>query len=166
MEAILSRHSVRDFKGGEIAKETLEKLLHAGMAAPSAMHSSPWHFVVVTERERLDGVAKIHPYANMSLKASAGILVCGEPGREAFVEFFDQNCSAAVENILIAATDLGLGAVWVGVHPNKTHVKNFREYFNLPDGIVPFTWVPIGYPQSPARPDNRLDLSRVHSNVW
>ena len=132
MEAILSRHSIRDFVGGEIPEETLEKLVHAGMSAPSAMHSAPWHFIVVTDRNRLDGVSNIHPYAAMSLKASAGILVCGEPDRESFREFFDQNCAAAVENILIAVSDLGLGAVWVGIHPNETHRENFTKYFQLP----------------------------------
>ncbi|MDR1401926.1 MAG: nitroreductase family protein [Puniceicoccales bacterium] len=166
MEAILSRHSVRDFKDGEITDGTLEKLLHAGMAAPSAMHSSPWHFIAVTERGRLDGIAGIHPYANMSLKASAGILVCGEPEREALEEFFDQNCAAAVENILIAASDLKLGAVWVGIYPNGTHVEKFTKYFNLPKNIVPFAWIPMGQPRTPAKEDNRFDSSRVHFNSW
>ncbi|MDR1413359.1 MAG: nitroreductase family protein [Puniceicoccales bacterium] len=166
MDAILSRHSVRDFKEGEIERRTLEKLIHAGMSAPSAMHSSPWHFIAVTSRERLDGVADIHPYANMSLKASAGILICGEPGRETLREFFEQNCAAAVENILVAATDLGLGAVWVGVYPNKTNVEKFSKYFQLPENIVPFAWVPMGHVGSSAKPDNRFDSSRVHFNVW
>jgi nitroreductase len=166
MEAILMRHSVRDFKGGEISKDTLTKILHAGMSAPSAMHSAPWHFIAVTERDRLDGVSSIHPYAQMSLKASAGILVCGDPGKEILGHFFDQDCAAAVENILIAATSLGLGAVWVGVHPDKSHTAKFRQYFNIPANIIPFAWVPIGYPQSPAQPDDRFDSSRVHSNAW
>jgi nitroreductase len=144
MEAILSRHSVRDFKPGEISREILEKLLHAGMSAPSAMHSAPWHFIAVTERSRLDGVSEIHPYASMSLGASAGILVCGEPGREMLADFFPQNCAAAVENILIAVSGLGLGAVWVGLYPNKSHIANFTKYFNLPEGVVPFAWIPMG----------------------
>jgi nitroreductase len=166
MEAILSRHSVRDFKPGHISGDILKKLVHAGMSAPSAMHSTPGHFVVVTEREKLDGVAKIHPYASMSLQASTGILVCGEPGKESLKEFFDQNCAAIVENILIAVSDLGLGAVWVGLYPNKSHIENFRNYFQLPAHIVPFTWIPIGHLKSPAKPDNRLDSSKVHYNVW
>ncbi|MDR1433360.1 MAG: nitroreductase family protein [Puniceicoccales bacterium] len=166
MDAILARHSVREFVGGKISDETLEKLVHAGMSAPSAMHSAPWHFVVVTDRDRLNGVSGVHPYAAMSLQASAGILVCGEPDSEILKEFFDQNCAAAVENILIAVSDLGLGAVWVGVYPNKTHCENFTKYFQLPENIAPFAWIPIGYPKNPAKQDNRLDLSRVHRNVW
>ncbi|MDR2738190.1 MAG: nitroreductase family protein [Puniceicoccales bacterium] len=166
MEAILSRHSVRDFKPGDVPVETLEKLLHAGMSAPSAMHSSPWHFVAVTERDRLDGVAKIHPYASMSLRASAGILVCGDPAAETFADFFPQNCAAAVENILIAVSALGLGAVWVGLYPNESYIANFAQYFHLPKNIVPFAWVPIGYPLTKVGQDNRLDLSRVHYNIW
>jgi nitroreductase len=166
MEAILSRHSVRDFKPGEISAETLESLLHAGMSAPSAMHSSPWHFIAVTERDRLDGVAEIHPYASMSLGASAGILVCGEPEKEALADFFPQNCSAAVENILIAVSALGLGAVWVGLYPNKSHIENFSKYFNLPKNVVPFAWIPIGHPKVKAEQNNRLDSSLIHYNVW
>jgi nitroreductase len=166
MDAILSRHSVRNFRKGEISRDALEGFVHAGLSAPSAMHSSPWHFVIVTQRDRLDGVSKIHPYAQMSLEASAGILVCGDPEKEVLDGFFDQNCAAATENILIAISAAGLGAVWVGVHPNESHEKNFSKYFNLPENIVPFAWIPIGFPKSPAKPDDRFDASRVHHNSW
>jgi nitroreductase len=166
MEAILSRHSVRDFKPGEIPMETLIKIVHAAMAAPSAMHSAPWHFVVVTERERLNGVAKIHPYARMSLEAAAGILVCGEPSREVLGEFFAQNCAAATENILVAVCDMHLGAVWVGLYPNESHVEKFSAYFELPEGITPFAWIPIGHLKTQQKVDNRLDGSRIHYNIW
>lgn len=166
MEAILSRHSVRRYSDKEIPESQLMEILHAGMSAPSAMGSRPWHFILVTDRERLDGVAGIHPYAQMSRQASAGILVCGEPSKETFEMYFQQNCSAAVENILIAVSSFGLGAVWVGLYPNATHVKIFKEYFKLPEGIEPFAWVPIGHLLEPARPDNRLDLTMVHRNIW
>jgi nitroreductase len=168
MEAILSRHSVREFKSGEISDDTLKLLVHAGLAAPSAMHSSPCHFIVVSDRKLLDGVAKIHPYAQMSLEASAGILVCGEPSREAegFRYLFDQNCAAATENILVAVSSLKLGAVWVSVHPDKSHVEKFSQYFGLPDGIVPFAWLPIGIPHTPPAVDDRFDASRMHRNGW
>ena len=166
MKAILSRHSVRRYSDKEIPESQLMEILHAGMSALSAMGSRPWHFILVTDRERLEGVAEIHPYAQMSKQASAGILVCGEPSKETFEMYFQQNCSAAVENILIAVSSFGLGSVWVGWYPNATHVKNFKEYFKLPEGIEPFAWVPIGHLLEPARPDNRLDLTMVHRNIW
>jgi nitroreductase len=166
MDTILRRHSVRSFVGGEISDDTLEKILHGAMAAPSAMHSSPWHFIAVTDRKQLDGVARIHPYAQMSSEASAGILVCGERGSGIAGEFFEQSCAAATENILLAATDLGLGSVWVGLYPNVDHVKNFSAYFKLPKNVAPFAWVPLGFPASQLEVDNRFDPSRVHRETW
>jgi hypothetical protein len=106
-------------------------------------------------------MAKIHPSANMSLQASAGILVCSELGKEIFKEFFDRNCAAAAVNILIAASNLGLGAIEIDLYPNKSHIENFRNYFQLPMQIIPFTWIPRGHPKNPTKSNNRLDSSLV-----
>ena len=166
MEAILSRHSVRNFTDESVSEDQLIKLVHAGMSAPSAMNSRPWHFIIVNDRKILNGVSDIHPYAQMSKQAAAGILVCGEPSKEIIEMYFQQDCSNAAENILIAASDLGLGAVWVGLYPDKDHIKNFKKYFKIPENIEPFAWIPIGHPTVPSKPDNRLDSSKIHRNMW
>jgi nitroreductase len=166
MDAILKRHSVRNYSAERINDSIIEKIVHAGMAAPSAMGSKPWHFVVISERDKLDAVSKIHPYAQMLPQAQCGILICGDTGAEVLPEFFQQNCAAATENILIAATDLGLGAVWVGLYPTEKYRRDFKNLFGLPDGVEPFALVPIGVPADPLKPSSRLDSSRIHRNNW
>ncbi len=166
MDAILKRHSVRTYTDKPISDDIIEQLLHAGLSAPSAMHSSPWHLVVITDNDKMTAITKIHPYSHMMLQAQCAILVCGDQSAEIFPEYFQQNCAAATENILIAATDLGLGSVWVGLYPNEQYRTNFKQLFNLPENIEPFALIPLGYPSQPAKASNRLDSSRIHRNDW
>jgi nitroreductase len=166
MDAILKRHSVRSYSTEPIDDAVIEKIIHAGMSAPSAMGSKPWHFIVISDREKMNAVVNIHPYARMMLQAQRAILVCGDTGAETFLEYFQQNCSAATENILIAATSLGVGSVWVGLYPGEKYRHDFKKLFNLPDGIEPFALVPLGFPDHAMQPSNRFDPSRVHANSW
>jgi nitroreductase len=166
MDAILKRHSVRSYSAEQIGNGTIEKILHAAMSAPSAMGSQPWHFIVISSRDSMNAVAKIHPYAQMLSLAQCAILVCGDVDAEILPDFFQQNCAAATENILIAATDLGLGSVWVGLYPNEKYRRDFRKQFKLPDNIEPFALVSLGFPNHAAVPSNRFDASRVHLNEW
>lgn len=166
MDAILKRHSTRSYTDQPIPENIIEQLLHAGMSAPSAMHSSPWHFIVITDPDKKRAITKIHPYSHMMLEAQCAILVCGDQSAEVLPEYFQQNCSAATENILIAATDLGLGCVWVGLYPNEEYRAGFKKLFNLPENIEPFTLIPLGYPHQALKSANRLDSSRVHKDNW
>jgi nitroreductase len=166
MDAILKRHSVRSYSAKPIDDATVEKIVHAGMSAPSAMGSKPWHFIVISDRDKMNAVVNIHPYARMMLQAQRAILVCGDVGAEVFPEYFQQNCSAATENILVAATDLGVGSVWVGLYPGEKYRHDFKDLFNLPDGIEPFALIPLGFPDHAAQSSNRFDPSRVHANNW
>ncbi len=166
MDAILKRHSIRSYTDKPISDEIIEQLLHAGMSAPSAMHSSPWHFIVINDVDRMNTITQIHPYSHMLLQAQCAILVCGDQSAEILPEYFQQNCSAATENIIIAATDLGLGCVWVGLYPNEQYRTSFKQLFNLPKNIEPFSLIPLGYPAQPAKILNRLDSTRIHRNDW
>jgi nitroreductase len=166
MDAILKRHSVRSYSAEQIDNGTIEKIVHAAMSAPSAMGSRPWHFIVISGRDALNAIAKIHPYSQMLTVAQRAILVCGDVSAEILPDFFQQNCAAATENILVAATDLGLGSVWVGLYPNEKYRRDFKKMFNLPDNIEPFALVPLGFPNHPLAPSNRFDASRVHLNAW
>ncbi|MDR0595300.1 MAG: nitroreductase family protein [Puniceicoccales bacterium] len=166
MDTILKRHSVRNYSAKSIDDATIEKILHAGMSAPSAMGSKPWHFIVISDRDVMNAVTKIHPYAQMLLQAQRAILVCGDEDAEILPEFFQQNCAAATENILIAATSFGLGSVWVGLYPNEQYRQDFKKLFNLPNSIEPFALVPIGFSDQTLQLLNRFDSSRVHSNEW
>ena len=118
-DPVLTRRSIRKYTEEPVADEQVELLLRAAMAAPSAGNQQPWHFVVVRDRERLQAVTVAHPYASMLPGASLAILVCGDTGPKKWPEFWEQDCSAATENLLIEAERLGLGAVWLGVHPAR-----------------------------------------------
>jgi nitroreductase len=166
MDTILKRHSVRSYSSEPIDDATIEKIVHAGMAAPSAMGSKPWHFIVISDRDKMNAIVRIHPYAQMLPQAQRAILVCGDISAEILPDFFQQNCAAATENVLIAAASFGLGSVWVGLYPNENYRRDFKKLFSLPDGIEPFALVPLGFPNHALEPSNRFDASRVHANGW
>ncbi|MGQ9515504.1 MAG: nitroreductase family protein [Thermoproteota archaeon] len=117
LEAILSRRSIRKYDARSIPDSVVEKLLASAMSAPSAGNEQPWHFVVITDRQILKEIPKYHPYSQMLTSTPMAILVCGDPKLERYKGFWVQDCSAATENILIAANAEGLGAVWLGVYP-------------------------------------------------
>jgi len=166
MEAILSRRSIRVYTSKPVPESLVTELLKAAMAAPSAGNEQPWQFVVITERGLLDGIPKFHPYSAMLKHASIAILICGDLTKEKYKGCWVQDCSAATENLLLAATAKGLGAVWTAVHPMEDRVLGMRKLLNLPEHIIPLSLVPIGYPaDQPGRPD-RFDPGRVHKERW
>ncbi|MEI6286552.1 MAG: nitroreductase family protein [Bacillota bacterium] len=166
MKAIFERRSIRKYINQPISEEQLKNLLHAAMSAPSAGNEQPWEFVVITEREILDSIQEIHPYSHMLKEAPAAILVCGDLRRERHAGFWVQDCSAAAENLLIAAQDMGLGAVWLGVYPDPERVEKFRNKFALPKEVVPLCLVPVGVPAEIKTTASRYKEDRVHNNGW
>ncbi|MBO3804054.1 MAG: nitroreductase family protein [Candidatus Brockarchaeota archaeon] len=166
LEAILSRRSIRRYGRREVPDEVVEKLLAAAMSAPSAGNEQPWHFVVIKDRELLDAIPRFHPYSQMLKEAPLAVLVCGDPALEKHAGFWVQDCSAATQNLLIAAHALGLGGVWLGVYPLEERVKGIRNLLKIPERIIPFALVSLGYPEEKKPPANRYDSSRVHINAW
>lgn len=164
---IATRTSIRDYESRPIEKEKVEKMLHAAMAAPTAMNKQPWHFIVVDKRETLDAMAEASPNAKMLTKAPLAIVVCGNmdkaiegKGRD----FWIQDASAATENLLLAAHAMGLGAVWTGVYPSEERVDALRSLFSLPDNIVPLATVVIGYPAEKPEPKQKFKKENVSYN--
>lgn len=166
MKSLLSRRSIRHYTKETVKQETIEQLLKAAMAAPSAGNQQPWHFIVIQDKSILDKIPKIHPYAQMTAEASVAILVCGDLLSEKHPGFWVQDCSAATENILIAACELRLGAVWVGVYPNEQRVESFRKLLAIPRHIMPMSLIPIGYPAEHKPPSERYDAAKIHYNKW
>lgn len=166
MNAIFNRRSIRKYTKQEIAEETIETLLRAAMAAPSAGNEQPWHFVVIKDKDILYSIPKFHPYSQMLRDASCAIVVCGDPTLETNKGFWVQDCSAATENILIEATDLGLGSVWLGVHPDKDRVKPVQALLELPESIIPLCIIALGYPTDSKTPVDRFNKARIHTNKW
>ena len=166
MKAILSRRSIRRYTDKPVSGDLIEELLKAAMNAPSAGDEQPWHFIVIDRRPILDKLADIHPHAKMLKQAPAAIIVCGDESMEKFKDFWVQDCSAASENMLLAAHALGLGAVWLGIYPAEKIVLEIRELLNIPSNIIPFSIISIGYPAEEKESKERFDASRIHSNTW
>jgi nitroreductase len=164
MEAILTRRSIRRFRAESISQETITELLRAAMSAPSATNKQPWHFVIISERNQLDLIPKFHPYSSMLKQARVAIAVCGDVVEQP--NYWVQDCSAATQNILLAAHAKGLGAVWLGIYPRETRVKGLQQMLNLPDHIIPLSLVALGYPDEKKSPSDRYDQSKVHINYW
>jgi nitroreductase len=166
LAALLSRRSIRKYDSRAIEDDLIEKLLRAAMCAPSAGNEQPWHFIVIRERALLDAIPTIHPHSGMIGGASAAILVLGDPTLEKYDGYWVQDCSAAVENLLVAATGLGLGAVWLGVYPIEDRVRGLRKLFGVPGHVIPFAVIPIGYPAEHKPPADRYSESRIHLDRW
>lgn len=163
---IMTRTSVRQYTDRPISADTLETLLKAGMAAPTAVNKQPWAFVVTTGRDALDSLATLQPRLKT---AAAAITVCGDMTRAIEGEgrdFWVQDCSAATENILLAAHALGLGAVWTGVYPIAERVDNVSRALALPDSVVPMCIIAVGYPVADQEPKDKWDPSKVHYQRW
>lgn len=165
---IMTRTSVRHFTSQPIAADTIETLLKAGMAAPTAMNIQPWSFVVVTERAMLDSLMAVHPYSNLAT-ATAAIIVCGDMQKyddDTIRQYWVQDCSAATENILLAAHSLGLGAVWCGVYPGQERVQGVRRVLDLPGNIMPLNLITMGYPDGETTPKDKWNPAVVHYQKW
>ena len=166
LQALLTRRSVRQFTDQPISEDDLETILRAAMMAPSAGNQQSWQFVLITDREVLNHVPTYSPNASMASQAQAAILICGDLSKEAHKGFWVQDCSAALENLLLAAHALGLGAVWTGIYPGERHVAAFRKEFGLPVNIIPLAFIPIGYPAVIPPTTDRYDIERIHKNRW
>lgn len=166
MNAILLRRSIRHYTSDPVPSTMITDLLRAAMAAPSAGNEQPWQFVVINDRTILDKIPRFHPFARMLHEANTAILVCGDLSRVIHEGFWAQDCAAATENLLLAATELKLGAVWVAVYPREERVAAFRELLEIPQDIVPFALVPVGFPDEEKEPVDRFDSRRIHYNAW
>jgi nitroreductase len=164
IQTIFARRSIRSYTAEPIDEAHIQTLLEAAMAAPSASNIKPWHFVVVSDRETLDNLAEDHPYGKMLFEAPLCIAVCGDSTLSA--RYWVQDCSAATENLLLAVAALGLGAVWLGVHPIAERVAAVREVLNLPETIVPLNLISIGHPAEQKESRTQYDKKRVHREHW
>jgi len=166
LEAILSRRSIRKYTSEPITDEEVEKLLQAGMAAPSSGNAQPWHFIVIRDHTTLDEIPKFHPFAGMLPGAMAAIMVCGDANLENHPGRWPLDCSAATENILLAAHALGIGAVWVNIHPDEDRVDGIRKLYGLPPSVHPVSLVALGRPNEQKFPPHRYKPERIHKERW
>lgn len=168
IDNLYARRSIRSYTDQPVTEEQIDTLLKAAMAAPSANNQRPWHFVVVTDPQVRAALADAHPYARMVRQAPVCIVPCGVPDvpDPSVPGYWVQDLSAATENILLAATGLGLGSVWCGVYPREARVKAVRDILGIPEDIVPFAYVAVGHPAEHKEPRTQYDASRVHRERW
>lgn len=168
LDFILARRSIRVYSPGEVSDAAVTKLLEAAMAAPSAMTKDPWRFVVVRDKQALAKLAALHPGAAMLSAAAMAIVVCGDldAAFERQLSYLLQDCSAATENLLLAAHALGLGACWVGIHPGEAGIKRVKELLALPGTVIPLAAVSIGQPGEQLEPRTRFNRDYVHTEGW
>ena len=160
LENIAERKSVRKYLNKSVEEDKIDAMVKAGMAG---MDRRPWEFVVVTDREALDSMAAKLPYAKMLTNAPLAIVVCGDTTRSSY---WYLDCSAATQNVLLAAEALGLGAVWTAAYPYEDRIDVVRQNTGLPENIVPLCVIPIGYPDGPQKAKDKFDLQRVHRNKY
>ncbi len=161
---IFLRRSVREYSDAPVEERDVLALLEAGMAAPSARNLKPWHFILIKDRKILHRITDIHPAAQMLNQAPLAIAVCGN--RDVSPHFWVQDCAAATENILIAAAMLGLGAVWLGVHPREERERALKELLGIPEKFGLLCLISVGVPKANPEPRTQFDPSRIHREQW
>ncbi len=168
LDLIFGRRSVRVYAPGEVSDAAVTRLLEAAMAAPSAMTKDPWRFVVVRQQPTLVQMAAALPGGKMLATASLAIVVCGdlETVFERQISFLLQDCSACIENLLLAAHALGLGACWVGVHPSEDSIRRLRDLLALPGSLVPVAAISLGHPGEQLEARTRYKPEHVRYEKW
>jgi nitroreductase len=168
LNLLFGRRSVRVYSPGEIGDNLVQKLLEAAMAAPSAMTKDPWRFLVLRHPQTLSGLAAVLPGGKMLSTAALAITVCGDldASFENHLSYLLQDCSAAIENLLLAAHALGLGACWVGVHPLEDAARHIKRMLSLPGSFVPVAVVSLGLPGETPEPRTRYNPDYIRSEKW
>jgi nitroreductase len=168
LDFIFGRRSIRLFATEAVGDSHVTKLLEAAMAAPSAVAKDPWRFVVVRHRPTLAALAEVLSNGQMLLGAGLGIVVCGdqEAAHDRQLSYLLQDCSAAIENLLLATHALGLGACWLGVHPRENRINCIKEILHLPASVIPVACVAVGHPAERQKPRTRFNPAYVHFEKW
>ncbi|OFX73759.1 MAG: NADH dehydrogenase [Bacteroidetes bacterium GWE2_29_8] len=166
LNAIFKRRSIRKYKECEVAQESIDTILKAGMQAPTARNLQPWHFIVINKKEILHELSIIHPHGKMLKEAAFAILVCGDKSIDETESYLIQDCSAATQNMLLVAYDIGIASVWLGVHPRKDRLNGIIDYFKLPYNIIPISLISFGISNEQKAGENRYNPERIKYNKW
>ena len=165
---LFARRSVRKFQIRPVPADLIQDVLEAAMAAPSANAKDPWEILVVQDPATLAKLAAGLPYGKMLAGAPVGFVVCGDLQRVngQHLSYLLQDGSACIENLLLALSMLGLGGVWLGVHPREDRIAHLRSLFQLPEHVLPIAAIAAGYPAETHPPRTRFAETRVHRERW
>lgn len=165
---ITKRRSIRKFKDVPVTDEQIKTILEAAMSAPSAVAKDPWRFIVLRNRENMKTVASYLPNGGLLADAGIGLIICGDidEAHDNSLSYMLQDCSAAIENILLATSALELGACWLGVHPREDRIRNIKNFCKLPENIIPLAAIAIGVPAASPEPRTRYNEDYIHQERW
>lgn len=167
MKEIFNRRSIRKYEDRPVEKEKIDELLRAAMQAPSAANQQPWEFIVVEDKDNLNKLSLVSPYSKLVAGSAVTFVLLANSDKFRVPTAWQQDMGAAAQNILLEATHLNLGAVWLGVATADSVVDNVKEMFNLPDNIKPFALISVGYPDNQKNEFvDRYDAERVHYENW
>lgn len=167
MTALRTRRSVRSYTGEAVSQDDVQAMLGAAMSAPSAVNEQPWEFIVVRDKKQLEDLGKSNTFSRFVSTAPLAIITCGNMQKCKFDgAYWQQDVSAATQNLLLAAHALGLGAVWTGVYPKEDRVKAIQALCALPDYVKPLAMVVIGHPDKAIPAVNRFAPAAVHEGTW
>lgn len=167
MEAIFKRKSIRKYQDRPVEKEKIEKLLRAIMQAPSAVNQQPWEVIVIENKETLKKLSEMSPYSKMVAGSAVTFVLVANSENLKVASAWQQDMGAATENLLLQAVDLELGGVWLGTATSEDNMDFIRDLFNLPENILPFSVVPIGYPDQENNSFiDRFNKDKVHYEGW
>ena len=167
MKEIFNRRSIRKFTEQPVEQEKIDRLLRAAMQAPSAANQQPWEFIVVKEKAALESLSKVSPYSKPVAGSAVTFVLLANSGELRVPTAWEQDMSAATQNLLLEVVYLGLGGVWFGVATSEIVVENVRKLFNLPDSIKPFALISVGYPAEQKNEFvDRFKAEKVHNEKW
>ena len=166
MSIIETRHSIRVFLNQQVEQEKVYELLKAGMSAPSSKNKKPWQFIAVNAPEQIQAIQACHKNWQVLKTACQLIIVCGDLEQDERIPHMLMACSAANQNILLKAHELGLGAVWLGCYPDEERMGFLKTFFNLPDSIIPLAVIPIGYYEKKQSKQRVWEQDKVHFGKW
>ena len=161
MNEIFHRTSIRKYQSKPVEDGKIEKMLQAAMTAPSAGNQQPWEFYVVKEKTTLEKLSETSPYAGCAASAPLAFVACYRV-HCTMPEYAQIDMSASVENLLLEADSLGLGAVWLGIAPLKERMEAVRKVLHIPENLEAFAIIPCGYPEAIHTQQNRFDRQRIH----
>lgn len=161
MNSIFTRASVRTYQAAALKPQEIHRILQAGFCAPSARNAQPWAFIVVEKREKLNELSGFSPYAAFLKDAAMGIVVCGDRSRNPSLDYCEQDCAAATQNMLVEANELGIGSCWLGGYPNEERVAFLRKALSVEEPLVPLWAIAFGYPKEPVAVKEKWDASRI-----
>lgn len=163
MNSIFLRKSIRKFIEKDVEKEKVSKLISAGFAAPSAGNQRPWEIYVITNKQIIKKLSEITIRSECAKNAPLLIVPCINYEFVSHKDYYGLDMSACCENILIEAVELGLGAVWLGIYPNKERIALANKIMGLQSSLDVFSIIPIGYPCEPYEMrEKSINSERIH----